>query len=256
MPSPFPGMNPYLERPFEWDSFHPNFIVACLYHLVRQVSPKYIVQIETRLYFHEPPADRRYFGNADVNVTSSKSSAIQTAAVAEINAPTYVALGEQIEVEKVHYLVIRDRHGNEVVTTLELLSRSNKYSSEDREQYLFKRMEVLRSNSHFVEIDLLRGGPRMPPEEIPPCDYYALVSLAGERRRSGVWPWRLREPMPTIPIPLRAPDPNASLDMKAIIDSIYDQSGLEYHLYNGPPEPRLSPDDAAWAAQFLPAPPS
>lgn len=68
MPSPFPGMNPYLERAFVWDSFHPSFILYCLRNLVSQVRPKYTVQIETRLYFHEPPADRRFFGVSDATI--------------------------------------------------------------------------------------------------------------------------------------------------------------------------------------------
>lgn len=80
--------------------------------------------------------------------------------------------------ERQHAIAIRDRDDNGLVTVLELLSRSNKYAGPDREQYLGKRMLVLRSATHLVEIDLLRGGPRMPPPELPTCDYYALVSRA------------------------------------------------------------------------------
>ena len=79
-----------------------------------------------------------------------------------------------------------------------------------------------------------------------------IVSRAEERPRVGIWPWNLRDPMPLIPIPLLAGDADVFLDLKAVLDQVYDGSRYANHLYAGQPEPRLSPDDAAWAAQFLP----
>jgi hypothetical protein len=73
-----------------------------------------------------------------------------------------------------------------------------------------------------------------------------------ERPRVGIWPWRLRDPIPGIPIPLSPGDAEASLNVKAILDQVYDAKGYADYIYAGPPEPRLAPDDAAWAAQFLP----
>jgi hypothetical protein len=158
------------------------------------------------------------------------------------------------EVQQVGYLTIRARDGNDLITVIELLSPTNKYAGPDREQYLGKRKELLRSRAHFVEIDLLRGGPRMPPAELPTCDYYAIVSRVEERPRAGVWPWRVRDPMPPLPIPLRAPDPDARLDLKTVLDQVYDGGRYANYAYAGPPEPRLAPDDdAAWAAGFLPS---
>ena len=69
-----------------------------------------------------------------------------------------------------------------------------------------------------------------------------------------MWPWRLRDPMPTIPVPLRAPDPDATLNLKAVLDQAYDGGRYGNYIYSGPPEPRLSPDDAAWATAYLPTP--
>jgi hypothetical protein len=51
---------------------------------------------------------------------------------------------------------------------------------------------------------------------------------------------------------LRSPDPNAHVDLKLLLDQIYDEIGYADYIYNGPPEPRLAPDDAAWAGAFLP----
>ncbi len=251
MPSPFPGMNPYLERASVWESFHPNLISAAHFHIAAQVLPRYIVQVETRLYIHEPSAERRFRGASDLALKPRPGVSPAAGGTATV-APAYVTIGDAVDTEKVHYLVIRDREGRDLVTVVELLSPANKYAGPDREQYLGKRNEVLRSRAHLVEIDLLRGGPRMPPDDLPTCDYCAVVSRVEERPRAGVWPWRLRDPIPAIPIPLRAGDPDAALDLKAVIDQPYDGGGYHYFSYSDLPEPRLSPDDAAWAAAFVP----
>ncbi|MFO0851641.1 MAG: DUF4058 family protein [Gemmataceae bacterium] len=250
MPSPFPGMNPYLERPAKWDSFHPNFISTAHFQLAAQVRPRYLVSIETRLYIHEPPAENRFFGTSDLGLTHPPVRESGTGATSTLVAPMYVTLPQAVEVERVGALVIRDRDGDEVVTVIELLSRANKYAGPDREQYLAKRREVLRSPVHFVEIDLLRGGPRTPPNEGLKCDYCAIVSRAEERPRAGVWAWRLRDPLPVLPIPLR--DSEARLDLKAAIDRLYDEGVYAPFLYDHQPEPPLRADDAAWASQFVP----
>jgi len=252
MPSPFPGMNPYLERAGVWRKFHHHFITTAMTHLAAQLDPRYLVDIETQLYIHEPPADRRFRDTADGSVADSSSRASQSGGAAPAAvAPVYVTILDEVEIEKVHSVLIRDADGNEVVTVVELLSRSNKYAGPDREQYLRKRTELIRSGTSLVELDLLRGGPRMPPDDMPTCDYCAVVSRVEERPRLGVWPWRLREPMPTIPVPLRQGEA-AWLDLKAVLDRLYDEGYYERSAYARPPEPRLSPDDAAWAAQFLP----
>lgn len=253
MPSPFPGMNPYLERATVWESFHPVFISTAFYQLASQLPDEYVVRVENRVYIHEPPADRRFVGSNDFAVTGPAREASESAAT--IAAPAHVTILDAVEVEQVRHLTIRDRDNNDLITLIELLSPTNKYAGPDREQYLGKRRELLRSRAHFVEIDLLCGGPRMPPDELPTCDYCAIVSRVEERPQAGVWPWRLRDPIPLLPIPLRAPDADATLDVKAIIDQMYDGGRYARYIYTGPPEPRLAPDDNAWAAAFLPAKP-
>jgi hypothetical protein len=247
-------MNPYLEPPEAWDSFHPNFIAACQFALVAQVRPKYIVKSEARLYIHEPPAhERRFFAQTDVGIARPAGVATQPGpAAATIEAPAYGTFPTGIEMDRVRYLEIRDRQTNELVTVIEVLSRANKYAGPDREQYIGKRWELIRSRTHLVEIDLLRGGPKLPLDGLPPCDYHALVKRTEAWPRIGIWPWKLREPMPPIPIPLREPDPDAKLDLKAVLDRVYDEGGYADYIYPGPPEPRLSDEDAAWAAGFVP----
>ena len=101
---------------------------------------------------------------------------------------------------------IRDRQSRQLVTAVELLSPTNKRPGPDREQYLRKRRQYVQARVHLVEIDLLRNGPRLPLEDLPECDYYVLVGRSGEYPRVAVWPLRLRDSLPTIPIPLHPPD--------------------------------------------------
>lgn len=252
MPSPFPGMNPWLERASAWESFHPQFISAAMAHLARQVPKEYVVRIESRVYIHEPSAEDRFLGRTDVGVARTNRETMSTAAAVATPAPSYVTLLDAVDIERLGYITIRNHQRNDLVALIELLSPTNKYAGPDREQYLGKRREILRSHSHFVEIDLLRGGPRMPPDELPSCDYCAIVSRFEERPKAGVWSWRLQQPMPTLPIPLRAPDADVWLDLSAVVNQVYDEGLYSRDVYDGLPEPRLSPDDMAWAAQFLP----
>ena len=93
----------------------------------------------------------------------------------------------------------------------------------------------------------------MPPAELPTCDYCAIVSRVEERPRAGVWSWKLRESLGVLPIPLRAPDQDVLLNLKEIIDRVYEAGKYDRYIYKGLPEPRLAPDDAAWASGLIPA---
>lgn len=138
------------------------------------------------------------------------------------------------------------------MTVVELLSPSNKESKEGREQYWNKTWLLLsRTSAGLVEIDLLRGGPRLPWGEMKECDYYALVSRAPERPRVAFWPVKLRETLPTIPIPLRPDEPEPLLDLQALIHRIYDAGRYRLFIYDSAPEPPLPASDAVWVAQLL-----
>ena len=135
---------------------------------------------------------------------------------------------------------------------IELLSPSNKETGDDREAYLRKRLTALGSSSHFVEIDLLRGGERMPVENPPDCDYCFFVSRKPKRPKVEVWPIRLRDELPLLPIPLRTGEPEVLLDVKAVLDAVYDGAGYARRIYDDPPVPPVSPRDTKWAAKFVP----
>jgi hypothetical protein len=244
-------MNPYLEQDDAWHDFHERFCPRIADALTPQVSPHYIVKIDENPYIHELPADqRRLLGRGDVFLSRPLTSSAPVA-VAEPHAPPTLVGLPAVDMEGLSFVEIRDRRSRELVTVLELLSPSNKEPGPDREQYLAKRMKLLRSATHFVEIDLLRGGPRLPFEDLPDCDYYVIVSRAEQRPEAGLWPLRLRDRLPEIRIPLRSPHEDARLDLQHVLNEIYDAAGYRHYIYEGEPEPHLSSEDQAWVAHLL-----
>jgi hypothetical protein len=246
-------MNPYLERDTVWHDFHESFLPFARASLSAQVAPRYFIKIDEHMYIHELGQEqRRFIGRGDLWLAPVSSDGGGGGASALLEAPAEVGVPE-IDVEGQSYLEIRDRESRELITVVELLSPSNKYSGPDREQYLAKVRHLLRSNVHLVEIDLLRGGPRMPWIDLPQCDYCVVVSRAEQRPKAGNWPLRLRDRLPVIPVPLRRGEPDARLDLQEVLHRVYDSAGYHLYLYNVEPVPALSAEDAAWARQFVPS---
>jgi hypothetical protein len=111
-----------------------------------------------------------------------------------------------------------------------------------------KRETVLLSTAHLVELDLLRRGVRLPTQEaLPPGDYYAFVCRQRRRPQAEVYAWSLRQPLPSIPVPLAGNDPDAVIDLQAVFTTVYERAGYDYSLdYQRAVEPPLSEVDAAW----------
>ena len=245
-------MNPYLEQEEVWHDFHERFIPHIAEALLPQVRPNYIVKLDEHAYIHELPAnERRLLGRADVAVATLGDA---------LRAPNlfppppmrrhtrwcrWRSMLSDTVMSRSAIARLRD-----LVTIIELLSPSNKRPGGDREQYLAKRDAFLASGVHFVELDLLRGGPRLPVEPLPPCDYYAMVSRSEERPRVGVWPISLRDPLPTIPVPLRSPDSDVRLDLQQLVHEVYEKAGYEDYIYGSEPQPPLIAEDRAWRPAF------
>ncbi len=216
MPSPFPGMNPYLESASVWHDFHGRYLTAISEVIGAQVAPAYYVRIDHHLYVHEM---RSPLGRGDA----------------------------------LPYLEVITQKGRRVVTVIEMLSPTPKYSGPDRSEFQDKRIALLNRAVHYLEIDLLRGGPRMPIPDMPKCDYYVFLSRFDSRPENDFWPVRLRDPLPTIPIPLLQPHADAVVDLQQVLHHVYDAAQYEFSIYDGQPEPALSPENAEWAKQFVPA---
>ncbi len=252
MPSPFPGMNPYLERRTVWHDFHNGYLYACRDALASQVSENFVVRVDENVYFHEiDGAEHRSFGRPDlsINALGRESGGV---AVAASFAPAQLELElPEYDEERLSYLEIRDRDQWTVLTVIELLSPTNKYRGTNREKFLNKRLELLHSQVHYIEIDLLRGGPRVPEGELPACDYYAMVSRRQQRPRVDFWPIALRERLPSISVPLSAGHAEVLLDLQAPLHRVYDGARYGNYIYRGEPEPLLAEADQEWAKGLI-----
>jgi hypothetical protein len=150
-------------------------------------------------------------------------------------------------------LYVRDVETQAVVTVIELLSPGNKRPGSDgRKKYLAKRQEILGSMSHLVELDLLRGGKRLPTKQpLPGGDYFAIVSRAKRRPRADVFAWTLRQPLPSIPIPLHASDPDVPLDLQHVFAAVYDRVRYDATVdYDADVSPPLGPNEQ-WARSAI-----
>jgi hypothetical protein len=251
MPSPFPGMNPYLEQSDVWQDFHDAYVPSLRDALTALVQPHFIVKIGEYLFIHEPAAEHRLLtGHGDVSVARRWNGSGGNGAATVIASPMIARL-PSVDLERHLFLEIRDRNDRELITVLEVLSPTNKKPGADREQYLAKRANLLRRTAHFVEIDLLRGWERMPIEKAKKCAYAIMVSRAEDRPDVNYWPLRLRDPLPRLPIPLRAPYGCVELDLQAVLNGVYDRAGFALYIYQGKPYPPLSAKDAKWAASLI-----
>jgi hypothetical protein len=212
----------------------------------------YIVKIDEHIFFHEPPAGRRtILGRSDVFVATQESARQPTTTASTLYAPTQVTL-PLVDLERLSFLEIRDRRDRRLITVIELLSPTNKYSGPNREQYLGKRGRLLTSSTHLIEIDLLRCLPRMPfAEPLPESAYCVMVSRMEKRPQADFWPIRLQDRLPVIPIPLRASEAEAELDLQTALHHVYDAARYEKYIYESSPQPALNATDDAWARRII-----
>jgi len=255
MPSPFPGMDPFLELQ-EWEDFHYSFNAAIRDALSSRLAPRYVVRVERRVYVEFPGEADPLFRRPDVSVLWTGETAGGTAVAAEpaTSLQPFECELPIPEERRETYLLIRLQETMEVVTVLETLSPANKRPGGDgRREYLKKREEVVQSQSHLVELDLLRGGARLPMmNPLPPADYYAVVSRSQRRRKAAGYAWTIRDRLPTLPLPLKAGDPDVPLDLQAAFATVYDRARYDLSLnYDVDLQPPLGDDDAAWVRGLL-----
>jgi hypothetical protein len=252
MPSPFPGMNPYLEQEGVWSDFHNRLIIAAAEAIGSQVRPAYIVKIDQNVFVEESGENgRQMVGRPDLFLEEvSRESPVRVGGVA-VAEPTRAVIVPAIAPERDPFIEIRDLDSRKLITAIELLSPPNKEHPATRAQYLAKRTTYFKSDVHFVEIDLLRGGARMPLAPRPSKDYCVVVSRAKDRPEVDVWSFALREQLPAIPIPLRAGDGDAHLKLQDVLNRVNDAAAYELYIYEGQPQPPLMKEDQQWANEVL-----
>jgi hypothetical protein len=259
MPSPFPGMDPFIEINPRWEGFHAWFVRE----LARQSLPKAQelgcwIDVERMVYQREPSGEVVLIGGPDEAVAADPSGfawhSTSAVALAEPKVIHEVVLDpDALERVKQDYLVVRELgQFARVLAAVEVLSPANK-SGSYVPRYREKRLRWLAGRAHFLEIDLLRGGDnpsrRLFPE-LQPTPYFLFVARkTGLGRNEEGFPQRLQDPLPVIGLPLGPPRPDLPLDLAAAFHAAYDLSirpGSICYDRETPPEPALDPADAAW----------
>ena len=259
-------MDPYLESPPRWEIFHGWYIRE----LARLALPRASrmgcwIDVERDVYGKDPSGDMVSIGEPDEVFTVATGQQPWTgngAAVATLAIPRSVREvvidPEEARQHRQHYLVVRENQAwPRALAVVELLSPANKIGNCTR-TYNAKRGKMLASRTHFMEIDLLRGGDSPLRDHFPdlaPTPYFVFVArknMIGRNEES--YPLRLQDLLPTIGLPLWGDRPDLPLDLADAFRSAYDlTTGGRPIKYKDEaiPEPALAPDDAAWAANLV-----
>ena len=260
MPSPFPGMDPYLENPTLWPGVHQRLITYIADMLNAVLPSRYMADIGERLYVVQ--AERNIYPDVVVlEQPSTQTPPEQRARRIAVAAsdPPWVLTVKSEEIREVYIEILSLADQSRVVTVIEVLSPSNKIAgSEGRQLYLTKQREILSSQTHLIEIDLLRQGehtvaaPREMLVRRGKWDYLVCLHRGGQKGRYEVWAITLQQRLPRIHIPLQNGDPDVVLDLQSVFNRCYDEGAyvrrLDYH--SEPPTP-LEDADAQWANALL-----
>lgn len=262
MKSPFPGMDLFIEACGLWEEFHDDLIAEIKRHLRAFLPPGYVARTGKRSYIvlAEANGKEEHSFLPDVSVTGA--TARPTAPGKRKPSPAPVAEAEPVELrafierdfEEKFIDIFELKPRRRLVTSIEVLSPSNKRrNSKGWKTYLRKRHALLLGKANLVEIDLLRGGDRMPMLDPWPGSPYTLLVAREERApRCRVWPAFFDRPLPAIPVPLSRPDPDLTLDLQPLVEAIYEAGGYRADIdYSQPLTPPLSTEQAAWLEQRL-----
>lgn len=248
-------MDPYLEDPAFWPDFHRSFITYCRDLLLDNLPSEYEARIDEQVRLMELPEhggrERRILPDVSVlhdpagagaaTVRRASSGSVATLAPVAIPMPVVAEVRDA-------WIEILHRPERSLVTVIELLSPTNKIG-QGFGDYMSKRRAVLERRAHLVVIDLLVSGERIPLlRPLPRGHYYAFVTRDDKRPMVDVYSWGLRDRLPTIPVPLRAPDPDVPLDLAALFAMTYDRGRYVRSLrYGTLPQVTLEQDDSQWA---------
>lgn len=257
MKSPFPGMDPYLER--FWRDVHQGLVVYARDSIQARLPADLLARAEERVYVETEEGRYREVG-PDVHVVEDRArrpgpQPAPEAGVA-IEEPLVLRLSDE-PAREAYLEIVEVASGNRVVTVIEFLSPSNKRPGAGQELYLRKQREVLDSRASLVEIDLTRGGRRVtsvPPEQVPHAHrttYAACVRRGWKPLEAEIYRLPLDRKLPSIRLPLRPQDADVPLDLQSLVDQCYANGRYWTIDYRAEPVPPLEPAEAAWADALL-----
>jgi hypothetical protein len=264
MPSPFPGMDPWLESTLYFGGLHSSMITYIKAALQSRLPEPYYAESDDRVYvdvsfrYVEPDVNlirRELPARPDAN----GSVAIATRSQPIVVEPLPVTESEEITESYVNILT-RQAGRERIVASIEILSPSNKATGAGMSEYRKKQREVrLTREIHLVEIDLLRAGihTTLVPIELLRAragthDYHVCVSRFDRPSEAILYPFRLQDRLPEIALPLLPGEGEVPLDLQTTLDQAYDAGPYRRRvLYNEPPDPPLTAEQQTWAADYL-----
>lgn len=252
--NPFPGMNPFFEQ--QWRDAHASLLMYLRDFLQERLPADLVARTEEEVVtIGGDSATNRYRPDFQVRepwtLKEPGSSELPSTAPPS-REPIHVIMDEEVE----RWIEIRDSKGR-LITVAELLSPTNKIQSVERDRYIQKRRSFIQAGANLVEIDLVRPGTSVFPEPIrkvlsgAKACYAVCVLRATRKGEHELYPIRLRERLPSIRVPLRPSDPDAVVDLQALVNQCHERGRYHFLDYNLPLEPPLSAEDTAWAAQLL-----
>lgn len=247
-------MDPYLEDPAFWPDFHPTFLVCWRKALASKLPTPYEARLNEHVRLVQMSEEVIQLIYPDIAVSDKPVKRGQRAATEHgtlLLEPTTIP-HEVLEEVKDTHIEIRRRPDRSLVAVLELLSPWNK-AGDGFSQYRAKRNAIRQQAVHLVELDLLLAGQRLPMQRpLPDGDYYAYVTRSEDRSSGDVYSWSVRRPLPPLPIPLRAPDPDVIIDLQGVFETAFELGSYGPSLrYDAPPPAPLRGDDKTWATQLL-----
>jgi hypothetical protein len=237
-------MDPYIETSRLWGDFHDDLIAEIKHALAAVLPERYFVRTDTRSYLE-----------VDYGEDESKPPLPDAVVGPRENSGSVECEAFRVDRYRENFVEIREAGGEErLVTCIEALSPSNKRpDTEGWNLFWLKRRTLLLGAANFVEIDLLRGGTRMPMlTPWPTSPYYMLLCRRRRAPYCTAWPAGFRERLPVVPVPLDDPDPDIMLDIQPMVEAIYERSryarSIDYTKELAPP---LAAEDVAWVAELL-----
>ena len=255
MPSPFPGMDPYLEGE-EWSDVHQALGAQIRKQLAPAIAPKYIARLAIATvpdYPHQQEIEVMY---PDVEIFRNKSQpqpSLGGGGVAVLDLPITKPMVVPFPTLRVRLVTveIRETDTHRLVTSIEVLSPVNKRNP-GLNQFQEKRERLMRAGVHLLDIDLIRRGKR--PAGSYATDAHYLVTLTRARSKQlELWPIQLQEQLPIVAVPLRAPDADVPLDLGKAISTIYDEAvyDLSIDYRKAPPPPGFDSATQTWLNELL-----
>jgi hypothetical protein len=252
MPSPFPGMDPYLEP--HWRDVHTSLISGARDMLNQRLPEDLIASAEERVAVESEEGEERRFA-PDVRVfelPATEAAAVEGSAIA---AP--FRLLAQIEPITERFIKIIEVGSERLITVIEVISPTKK-ERDGMAAFRSKRAELLAAGVNFVEIDLVRSGNWQALLRPHRCvrkamsEYRVTLRLPSDPAAVHLHPISLRDRLPEIKIPLREQDPPVLIDLQELVNNAYANGRYARRLdYLKPLDPPLTGEDAAWAEELL-----